>query len=302
MGDSGAPAPRGLSRLRGGWWLPKWPVLDELSNLCRVWDRWSMCLCASDRVRFKGGNALQCGLLQSCVPDAPPEWNAFVDWKDNINDHAFCQRQHRCSILCVHLIPHLSTVAELVGFSFLFFFFAQEKETRQLQQCPDNLATTPRSGGPGPPQPRRLSVCQRVEEREGLVQPPAADFASHHHQACPTVSLSKFGVGAFFPNAGLGHGSPVSCCAFAEPSIRTGDTGVDRELSAVEQGKSISHHFQSAIVGSSSGRQVQILHVRSHSPPGLSADACCNALEGEPPSPQNSCMRTSCVVVSTWIE
>ena len=78
MGDSGAPAPRGLSRLPGAWRLPKWPVLDELSRkLCRVWDRWSMCLGASDRVCFKGRNALQCGLLQSCFPDAPPEWNAL---------------------------------------------------------------------------------------------------------------------------------------------------------------------------------------------------------------------------------
>ena len=54
MGDSGALAPRGLSRLPGDWRLPKWPMLDELSKkLCRVWDRWSMCLGASDRVRFK---------------------------------------------------------------------------------------------------------------------------------------------------------------------------------------------------------------------------------------------------------
>ena len=78
MGDSGAPAPRGLSRLPGAWRLPKWPVLDELSRkLCRVWDRWSTCICASDRVRFKGRNALECGLLQSCFPDPPPEWNAL---------------------------------------------------------------------------------------------------------------------------------------------------------------------------------------------------------------------------------
>ena len=36
-----------------------------------------MCLGASDRVRFKGRNALQCGLLQSCFLDAPPERNAL---------------------------------------------------------------------------------------------------------------------------------------------------------------------------------------------------------------------------------
>ena len=54
MGDSGAPVTRGLSRLPGAWRLPKWPALDELSKkLCLVWDRWSMCLGASDRVRFK---------------------------------------------------------------------------------------------------------------------------------------------------------------------------------------------------------------------------------------------------------
>ena len=54
MGDSGAPVTRGLSRLPEAWRLPKWPALDELSKkLCRVWDRWSMCLGASDRVRFK---------------------------------------------------------------------------------------------------------------------------------------------------------------------------------------------------------------------------------------------------------
>ena len=49
-----APAPRGLSRLPGAWRLPKWPVVSELSrNLCRMWDRWSMCICVSDRVRFQ---------------------------------------------------------------------------------------------------------------------------------------------------------------------------------------------------------------------------------------------------------
>ena len=36
-----------------------------------------MCLDVSDRVRFKGRNALQSGLLQSCFPDAPPEWTAL---------------------------------------------------------------------------------------------------------------------------------------------------------------------------------------------------------------------------------
>ena len=78
MGDSGAPATRGLNRLPGAWRLPKWPVLDELSKkLCRVWDRWSMCLGASDRVRSKGMNALQCCVLQSCFPDTPPEWDAL---------------------------------------------------------------------------------------------------------------------------------------------------------------------------------------------------------------------------------
>ena len=36
-----------------------------------------MCLCCSERVRFKGRNALQYGLLQSGFPDSPPEWNAL---------------------------------------------------------------------------------------------------------------------------------------------------------------------------------------------------------------------------------
>ena len=36
-----------------------------------------MCLDVSDRVRFKGRNALQSGLLQSCFPDAPPDWIAL---------------------------------------------------------------------------------------------------------------------------------------------------------------------------------------------------------------------------------
>ena len=36
-----------------------------------------MCLDVSDRVRCKGRNALQSGLLQSCFPDAPPEWTAL---------------------------------------------------------------------------------------------------------------------------------------------------------------------------------------------------------------------------------
>ena len=72
------PAPGGLSRLPGAWRLPMWPVLEELSKkLCHVWDRWSMCLDVSDRVRFKGRNALQSGLLLSCFPDAPPEWIAL---------------------------------------------------------------------------------------------------------------------------------------------------------------------------------------------------------------------------------
>ena len=78
VGDLSAPAPMGLSRLPGAWRLKKWPVPEELSRkLCRLWDRWSMCLGASDRVRFKGRNALQCGLFQSYFPDAPPEWNVL---------------------------------------------------------------------------------------------------------------------------------------------------------------------------------------------------------------------------------
>ena len=35
------------------------------------------CLYVSDRVRFKGRDALECGLLQSCIPEAPPEWSAL---------------------------------------------------------------------------------------------------------------------------------------------------------------------------------------------------------------------------------
>ena len=49
----------------------------------------------------------------------------------------------------------------------------------------------------------------------------AADFASPHL----TVSLGKFGVGAFFPNAGLVLGSTVcSLRNCAEPSMHTWDT------------------------------------------------------------------------------
>ena len=55
MLGSDAPGPRGLCRLPGAWRLPKWPVVNELSRkLCRVWDRWSKCLCVADRVRLKG--------------------------------------------------------------------------------------------------------------------------------------------------------------------------------------------------------------------------------------------------------
>ena len=62
--------PRGaLNRLPGAWRLPVWPVLDKLSKkLCHVWDRWSMCLGVSDRVRFKGRNALQSGLIAILFP------------------------------------------------------------------------------------------------------------------------------------------------------------------------------------------------------------------------------------------
>ena len=95
------------------------------------------------------------------------------------------------------------------------------RSTTSLQEgqseCPRRCA---RQQSLPPSQPRGLlwlvphfAIRQRVEEREGLARPPAADFASHH-QACPTVSLSKSGVGALFPNAGLGHGSPICGCAF----------------------------------------------------------------------------------------
>ena len=64
--DSGVPAPEGLSRLPGAWRLPMWPVLDKLSKkLCNVWDRWSMCLDVSDRVRFKG-------------PECTPVWSLTI--------------------------------------------------------------------------------------------------------------------------------------------------------------------------------------------------------------------------------
>ena len=76
--DSGVPAPKGLNRLPGAWRLPVWPVVDKLvKKLCKVWDRWSICLGASDQVRFKGRNGLQSGLLRSCFPDAPSEWFAL---------------------------------------------------------------------------------------------------------------------------------------------------------------------------------------------------------------------------------
>ena len=72
-------APSGLCRLLGAWRHPKWPVVNELSRkLCRVSDRWSKCLCVADRVRFKErDDALECGLLQSCFREAPPEWSAL---------------------------------------------------------------------------------------------------------------------------------------------------------------------------------------------------------------------------------
>ena len=50
------------------------------------------------------------------------------------------------------------------------------------------------------------------------------NFEGNHHQARPTVSLSKFGLGALFPCAGLGHGNPIPGCALPAPSVRTGDT------------------------------------------------------------------------------
>ena len=76
--DSGVPAPMGLNRLPGAWRLPVWPVVDKLvKKLCKVWDRWSMCIGASDQVRFKGRNGLQSGLLRSYFPDAPSEWTAL---------------------------------------------------------------------------------------------------------------------------------------------------------------------------------------------------------------------------------
>ena len=78
MVGSDAPGPRGLCRLPGAWRLPKWPEVNDLSRqLCRVWDRRSKCLCVLDGVRFKGRDALECGLLQSCFPDVPPEWSAL---------------------------------------------------------------------------------------------------------------------------------------------------------------------------------------------------------------------------------
>ena len=78
MRDSGVPAPEGLIRLPGTWRLPMWLMLKKLSKkLCHVWDRWSMCLDVSDRVRFQGQNAVQSRLLQSCFLDAPPEWIAL---------------------------------------------------------------------------------------------------------------------------------------------------------------------------------------------------------------------------------
>ena len=141
-----------------------------------------------------------------------------------------------------------------------------------------------------------LGVRHRVEEREGLARARAADFAGHHHQACPTVTLSKFGVGALFPNAGLGHAwQPHLWLRIAGAEIRPGALWTPSWCRS--QAESICHHLQSAIVGSGSGWQVQILdaHVPSHSLPGLSAHACCRALHGKTPA----CGQAA---EATWIE
>ena len=72
------PAPEGLNRLPGALRLPVWPVVDKLvKKLCRVWDRWSNVSRLPIKVRFKGRNGLQSGLLRSCFPDAPSEWTAL---------------------------------------------------------------------------------------------------------------------------------------------------------------------------------------------------------------------------------
>ena len=145
----------------------------------------------------------------------------------------------------------------------------------------------------------RTSAAKLRNERASSDHP-ASDFASHHHQACPTVSLTKFGVGALFPN-GLGPWQPRRLLRIAGVQNRPCAQGTPSCRSQAER-----HETEESITTTSSrrlsaGRQVQILDRSQSLFPRLSADVCSGALQGEPPSPQDLCVRTSCVV-ATWIE
>ena len=130
---------------------------------------------------------------------------------------------------------------------------------------------------------------------------------SHHHQACPTVSLSEFGVGALFPNTGLDHGCPVCCCALPAQNRPCGPGTPLWCRSQAERHGTGGAHLPPLQNG-----DCRLRLLEASPDPGLGsslslssrlfADTSCSALQREPPSPQNSCVRTSCAVVATWIE
>ena len=109
------------------------------------------------------------------------------------------------------------------------------------------------------------------------------------------------------PNPELGpqHIHPWLRTAAAEIRLCAPETPLwCRSRAELEQGETVWHYFQPAVVGTGSGWQIQVLnaHVCCHSPPGLSAHACCRALDRKTPLAQNPCVWTNCAVVATWIE
>ena len=79
---------------------------------------------------------------------------------------------------------------------------------------------------------------------------------------------------------------------------------VNGELRAMEQRQPVRHHFESSLVLHTTRRQVEVtdLDVECDSASGLSTDAGCCTLQGEPPSSQHPWNRTRTPVVAKGVE
>ena len=97
----------------------------------------------------------------------------------------------------------------------------------------------------------------------GFFRPTPACLTSEHHQTGPTLVARELWIPEFFGSPRLVQRSSVTSSTLPSWSTICSDNtdhcGVDGQLSAMEKREAVCHHFQSTVVHSWHGQEVQIL-------------------------------------------